>query len=131
MKKYALGAIAASAIILAGPAFAAMETWLVTEENAQGVKGSQGKWTIDHEGDKLSGDADLLGDDGSALTYKLEGSVANNVYTIAIKDCSDGKKGCVWSGHAPVGGGAQIHGLLGYAECEDAKLVVRASILGR
>ncbi len=118
-------------LAIGGSALAATETWLVTEENTAGVKGSQGNWNVKVEGDKISGDAQMQGGSGEQLTYKLEGSVAGGVYTVRLSDRSDGKKGCVWTGHAPSTGGAQTHGLAGYVECEGAKLVIRASIVGR
>jgi hypothetical protein len=35
---------------------AAAATWLVTEENTGGIKGSQGSWNVNAEGNKLSGE---------------------------------------------------------------------------
>ena len=45
----------------------------------------------------------MQANNGSELTYKLEGAIADGVYTVTMNDRSDGKKGCVWSGHAPAG----------------------------
>ncbi len=114
-----------------GQALAASETWLVTEENIAGIKGSQGKWIVEVDGGKLNGVAEMQADNGAQFTYKLEGSIAGGVYTVAMNGRSDGKKGCVWSGHAPVVGATQKSGLLGYASCEGSKLVIRASIFGQ
>ncbi len=77
----------------------------------------------------LSGDASMQMGNGAPLTYKVDGSVEGGVYTIKISDRTDGKKNCVWTGHAPTGAGAQSSGLLGYVECEGAKLIIRASIV--
>ncbi len=123
-------ALMASALILGSPALAS-ETWLVTEENTAGVKGSQGTWTVTMEGDKLSGVAAMQEGNGNPLTYKLEGAKTGGAYTVTMTDRSDGKKGCVWSGHAPATAGAQTHGLVGYAECEGTKLIIRASVFGK
>jgi len=124
------GPLAAVAAItaLSGQALAASATWLVTEENIGGIKGGQGTWTINLDGDRLSGAASMQGDTGNSYTYKLEGAVAGGVYTVTMTDRSDGKKGCVWSGHVPAGTSAQKKGLIGYAECEGTKLIVRVSI---
>jgi hypothetical protein len=107
---------------------AASETWLVTEESAAGIKSSQGTWTVNTDGNKMSGVGALQANNGNPLTYKFEGAKADGVYTVTITERSDGKKGCVWSGHAPAGTGVQTRGLVGYAECEDGKLIIRASI---
>ncbi len=114
MRKLTFAAMT-TVLALGGPALAANETWLVTEENTSGVKGSQGTWTVNVEGSKLKGSADLQSGNGSSLTYNVEGEAAKGVYTVTMADRSDGKKGCVWSGHAPAGVGDQTHGLVGYA----------------
>ncbi|KAF2990410.1 hypothetical protein OGR47_14665 [Methylocystis sp. MJC1] len=128
MNKLAFTA-AAAALAISGPASAAGTTWLVTEENVAGVQGAQGSWNVKKDGDKLSGDASMQMGNGAPLTYKVDGSVEGGVYTIKISDRTDGKKNCVWTGHAPTGAGAQSSGLLGYVECEGAKLIIRASIV--
>jgi hypothetical protein len=130
MHKVTLATIAA-VLALGGPTLAGSETWLVTEEDLAGVKGSQGSWTVNIEGNQLSGVAAMQANNGSELTYKFEGVIADGVYTVTMNDRSDGKKGCVWSGHAPAGTGTQKKGLLGYAECQGAKLIIRASLLGQ
>ncbi|WP_442754805.1 hypothetical protein ACNHKD_17710 [Methylocystis sp. JAN1] len=119
----------AVAALLAISAPARAGTWLVTEENTGGVKGAQGSWNIKTEGDKISGDAAMQMDNGSSLTYKFEGTFQGGNYIVTITDRTDGKKGCVWKGHPPASGGQQARGLVGYAECEGAKLVIRASIV--
>lgn len=125
MHKFALAV--AAVLFMGGSACAA--TWLVTEENVGGVKGGQGSWNVKSAGDKISGDATMQTDNGSMLTYKFEGKVEGGVYTVTLSDRSDGKKGCVWTGHAPSSGSSQAKGLLGYAECDGAKLIIRASIV--
>ena len=100
MQKSIITAMAAL-LGLGGSAFAGNQTWLVTEENVGGVKGAQGTWTVNVEGNKVSGVAAMQTDKGGEITYKFEGAVADGVYTIKMNDRTDGKKGCVWSGHAP------------------------------
>lgn len=119
----------AIAALLAASAPACAATWLVTEENTGGIKGAQGSWTVTTEGAKISGEASMQSGNGAPLTYKVAGTVEGGVYTIALTDRSDGKKNCVWSGHAPSGASSQARGLLGYAECEGVKLILRASIV--
>ncbi len=120
-----------TAILMSGGAALASETWLVTEENTAGVKGAQGNWTVNLEGDKVSGFAEMQEGNGNPLTYKFHGSKTGAAYTITMTDRSDGKKGCVWNGHPPAGAGTQTQGLVGYAECEGVKLIIRASIFGK
>jgi hypothetical protein len=130
MRKTILVALAAL-LSFGGAALAGSETWLVTEENTAGIKGSQGTWAVNVEGGKVSGAATMRGNDGTQSTYKVDGSIEGGVYTIKLSDRSDGKTGCVWSGHVPAGGGTQTKGLIGYAECENAKLILRVSIMGQ
>jgi hypothetical protein len=130
MKKLALTTMAAI-LALSGAAFAAGDTWLVTEENTGGIKGAQGNWSVKTEGAKLTGSATMQSGSGDTLTYTVDGTIENGVYTVKLNDRSDGKKNCVWTGHVPSGAGSQQHGLVGYAECEGAKLIVRASIVGK
>jgi hypothetical protein len=125
MKKF----VWAAAAILAASVPASAATWLVSEENTGGVKGAQGSWTVKMDGNKINGDASMQMDNGSMLTYKVDGSVEGDVYTIKISDRTDGKKNCVWTGHPPAGVGTQSRGLVGYAECEGTKLIIRASIV--
>jgi hypothetical protein len=116
--------------LLATSAPAAAATWLVTEENTGGVRGSQGSWNVKTEGNKLSGDAAMQMANGTPLTYKVQGESEGVNYTITLSDRPDGKKGCIWKGHPPTSGGAQAKGLVGYAECEGGvKLIIRVSIV--
>lgn len=117
----------ALALGLTGAAQAASETWLVSEENTGGIRGAQGTWEVNSEGAKVSGSAQMMTDKGGQLTYKIDGSVADGVYTLTLTDRTDGKKGCVWSGHLPSTASSQKQGLSGYAECEGSKLIIRAS----
>lgn len=119
----------AVAALLATSAPACAATWLVTEENTGGIKGAQGSWNVKTEGNQISGDASMQMGNGSTLTYKFQGEAEGLNYTVTLTDRSDGKKGCVWKGHPPTSGGQQARGLVGYAECEGAKLILRASIV--
>lgn len=130
MNKFTL-AIAAAVVAFGGHAWAASETWLVTEENVAGVKGAQGSWTVAVAGDKVTGDASMQSGNGNLLSYKVEGAIEGAVYKLNLIDRTDGKKGCVWSGHPPSSSSSQKTGLIGYAECDGAKLIIRASFVGR
>ncbi len=121
----------AAVSLITGSAFAASETWLVTEENVGGIKGAQGEWNLNVDGSRIAGSADMMSDKGAPLTYKIEGSSADGVYTLNLVDRSDGKKACVWSGHLPSTASSQKQGLIGYAECDGAKLIIRASAAPR
>ena len=117
--------LAVAALFVAGPAAAG--TWLVTEENVAGVKGAQGTWTVTTADGKISGDASMQSGSGAPLTYKFEGTVEGTNYTITLSERSDGKKNCVWKAHPPTSGSSQARGVLGYAECDGARLVLRGS----
>jgi hypothetical protein len=108
-------------------AMADTKIWQVTEESESGIKNAQGTWKVTTEGDKISGNAELSGTDGSLMTYKIEGTVKDGVYTVNLVDRSDGKKGCVWTGQAPSASSVQTHGLIGRAPCSGAKMIIRAS----
>ncbi len=121
-------ATTAALLVLGISAVAETRPWNVTEENDSGIKNAQGVWTVTIDAEnKITGSADMQLFNGTPLTYKLDGSVKEGVYTVNLVDRSDGKKGCVWTGHQPTGGGQQTSGLIGYAPCEGAKLIVRAS----
>jgi hypothetical protein len=113
------GAFAAA---FAGSAAAA--DWNVTEEGTSGIKTAQGVWNVTLAGDKVSGTATMQLQNGNPLTYKVEGTSAGGVYTIKMNDRTDGKKDCVWTGHAPTSG----HGLIGDAQCEGSKMVLRVGL---
>ena len=119
-------ATAAALLSLGASAMAETQSWNITEENSVGIKNAQGHWVLDVEPTKLSGKAELEATNGSPVTYKVEGTIANGVYTVTMSDRSDGKKGCVWTGETPKAGGQQSKGLLGFAPCEGSKMVIRA-----
>jgi hypothetical protein len=111
---------------LCGSAYGASQNWNITEEGLSGVKGAQGTWSITNDADKITGVANLQLDNGNPLTYKISGSVKDSIYTVELSDRSDGKKGCVWTGHIPKGED-KSHGLIGQAVCDgDVKLIIRA-----
>jgi hypothetical protein len=126
MKKPILAA--AAVLFLSGvSAQAATAKWNISEENS-GVPSAQGTWTFNQEGDKISGAAELQLSNGNPLSYKVEGSSKDGVWTVTLTDRTDGKKGCVWTGHAPTSAGTQTTGLLGYANCDGGvKIIIRAS----
>jgi hypothetical protein len=125
MHKLALATVAAL-LSLGASAMAETQNWNITEENSVGIKNAQGVWNLNVEGGNITGKAQLDATNGSAVTYKIEGTVKDGVYTITMSDRSDGKKGCVWTGHMPTGTGTQTHGLIGEAPCEGSKLIIRA-----
>ncbi len=127
MHKLAL-ATAAAFLAASAPAMAASQNWNVTEESASGIKNGQGVWAVTIDGDKLSGSATMMLDNGNPLTYTLNGTIKDGVYTVKMDNRSDDKKGCVWIGHTPSGIGTQTHGLIGEAACDGVKLIIRAGI---
>jgi hypothetical protein len=126
MSKPILPAVAALSALTVS-AFAASVNWNITEEGLSGVKGGQGTWSVNTDGEnKITGSANLQLDNGNLLTYTLSGSVKDGIYTITLANRSDGKKGCVWTGHIPAGAD-KSHGLIGQAVCDgDVKLIIRA-----
>ena len=109
------------------PAMAASQSLNVTEESAVGIKSAQGKWLLKTEGDTLSGSATLQLDNGNELTYGVEGALKDGVYTVKLDKRSDGKKGCVWTGHAQSATAAgKSTGYIGDVVCEGSKFVIRA-----
>lgn len=128
MNRFTLAIVAVVAASSVQTAVAA-ETWLVTEENVAGVKGSQGAWTVNVDGGAVTGAAAMQSGNGNLLNYTLEGAIEGVNYVVKLKDRTDGKTNCVWSGHPPSGSGTQKTGLIGYAECEGAKLIIRASFV--
>ncbi len=125
MHKLTLATVAAL-LSLGASAMAETQNWNITEENTVGIKNAQGKWTVNVDASKISGTAELDATNGGAITYKVEGTIKDGVYTVTMSDRSDGKKGCVWTGHVPTGTGMQTHGLIGEAPCEGSKLIIRA-----
>jgi polyisoprenoid-binding protein YceI len=126
MHKLALATAAAIAAFSA-PAMAASQNWNVTEEHTSGVKNGQGTWAVTIDGDKLTGSASLQLDNGKPLTYSLEGTIKDSVYTVKLDKRSDDKKGCVWTGHAQtVTAAGKATGYIGDLVCDGTKLIIRA-----
>ena len=125
MHKLAL--VIAAITAFSAPAMAASESWNVTEESAAGIKSAQGKWLLKSEGDNLSGSATLQRDNGTEVTYNVEGSLKDGVYTVKLDKRSDDKKGCVWTGHPQAATAAgKTTGYIGDVVCEGSKFVLRA-----
>ena len=125
MHKLAL--VIAAIAAFSAPAMAASESWNVTEESAAGIKSAQGKWLLKSEGDNLSGSATLQRDNGTEVTYSVEGAFKDGVYTVKLDKRSDEKKGCVWTGHAQSATAlGKSTGYIGDVVCgEGAKFVIR------
>lgn len=113
---------AAAVVAFGAPAFAA--GWNVTEIASSGIKRANGTWTLTTEGDKVSGKADLQLDNGSVLSYKLDGAVAGGVYTVKLVDRTDGKKDCVWTGKPNETG--RVYN--GDVACGSEKFSIRAGV---
>lgn len=77
---------------------AAADTFYVTEYNSGGVSYAQGSWSFTATGGKLAGKAELQLQNGTPLTYAIEGEAAAGVYTVKMDDRSDNKKSCIWTG---------------------------------
>ncbi|HEY8214532.1 MAG TPA: hypothetical protein VIG36_10440 [Methylocystis sp.] len=112
---------ALAAVAFSASAYAAQ--WNVTEANKTGIKRAQGTWTVATEGDKVSGKSELQLDNGSVLTYKLDGEFKGGVYTIKLEDRTDSKKNCVWTGKA-VEGARSVYS--GDAACDGETFTIRA-----
>jgi len=112
---------AVAAVAFSASAYAAQ--WNVTEANKAGIKRAQGTWTVATEGDKVSGKAEMQLDNGTMLTYKLEGELAGGVYTLKLVDRTDTKKNCVWTGK-PVESANRVY--TGEAACDGEKFTIRA-----
>jgi hypothetical protein len=109
---------AAFLIAASTSALAESKVWNVTEESPQGLKSGQGQWLLTVDGNRLSGNANMLYDNGNPLSYTVEGTVNDSVYTVTMNNRTDRKMGCVWSGHVPEGADMKSHGLIGKVECE-------------
>jgi hypothetical protein len=109
------------------PAMAASQSWNVTEENTVGIKSAQGKWLLKTEGDTLSGTATLQRDNGTEVTYSVDGAIKDGIFTVKLNNRSDDKKGCVWTGHAQAATAlGKVTGFIGDVACEGSKFVIRA-----
>lgn len=120
--------LAALFVAVATPAWADSKVWNVTEETVAGVKGAQGRWALNIDGEnKITGTADMQLGTGAVLTYTIDGSVKDSVYTVNLSKRTDGKNGCVWSGHVPAGENMAGHGLVGNVVCDgNVKFTIRA-----
>jgi hypothetical protein len=120
--------IAAMLFAVATPASAGGKSWNVTEEGFSGIKGAQGEWAVNVDGDKITGAANMQLATGATLTYTIDGSVKDSVYTVKLSNRTDGKNGCVWTGQAPAGDDAKTHGLIGKVACDgNAGFTIRAA----
>jgi ABC-type amino acid transport substrate-binding protein len=124
MNKLALATALALAAFSA-PALAA--SWNVTEESASGIKSAQGSWLLKTEGDAFTGTATLQRDNGTEVSYTVEGALKDGIYTVKLDKRSDDKKGCVWTGHAQAATAlGKTTGFIGDVVCEGSKFVIRA-----
>lgn len=117
-------ALTTTAAVVAFSASAYAAGWNVTEVATSGIKRANGTWNIATEGDKVSGKADLQLDNGTVLSYKLDGTVAGGVYTVKLVDRTDGKKDCVWTGKANDTG--RVYN--GDVACGSEKFSIRAGV---
>jgi hypothetical protein len=124
MKKLTL----ATALVLAAfsaPALAA--SWNITEESTSGIKSAQGSWLLKGEGDAFTGTATLQRDNGTEVSYVVDGTLKDGIYTVKLDKRSDDKKGCVWTGHAQAATAlGKATGFIGDVVCEGSKFVIRA-----
>lgn len=103
------------------------QAWNVNEISSAGIKTSQGVWTVNAEGGKVTGKAEMQLDNGTMLSYGLEGALADNVYTINLVKRSDGKNGCVWTGKDASEPAHKSTTLAGDVACEGSKFKVKAN----
>ncbi|QGM99610.1 hypothetical protein F7D14_07615 [Methylocystis parvus] len=113
---------AVALVALTASAFAA--GYSVTEISAVGIKRANGTWTLSTEGDKVSGKAELQLDNGTPVTYKIDGKVEGGAYTLNLSDRTDGKKDCVWTGK-PNESGKVFEGPV---VCGSEKFSIRAGV---
>jgi len=55
---------------------------------------------------------------GDELTYILDGSISDAVYTVNMSKRTDGKNGCVWTGQSPASADTKSHKLIGKVVCD-------------
>jgi long-subunit fatty acid transport protein len=113
---------AVAVVAFSASAFAA--NYSVTEISSSGIKRANGTWTLATEGDKVSGKADMQLDNGSVVTYKLDGKVEGGAFTLNLNERSDGKKDCVWTGK-PNEAGKVFEGPV---TCGSEKFSIRAGV---
>lgn len=125
MIKHALTS-AITLLALGSTAFAGQ--WNVTETASSGIRRSSGTWTLATEGDKVTGKGDMQLDNGTVLTYKLEGVVAGGVYSLKFADRTDGKKNCVWTGKPVESASAGGRVINGEVACDGEKFLAKAGV---
>ncbi|QGN00106.1 hypothetical protein [Methylocystis parvus] len=113
---------AAAVIAFSASAYAAV--FSVTEISPSGIKRANGTWTVSTEGDKVFGKAELQLDNGTPVTYKIDGKVEGGAYVINLSDRTDGKKDCIWTGKANESGKVYE----GPVVCGSEKFSVRAGV---
>jgi long-subunit fatty acid transport protein len=117
-------ALTTAAAVVAFSASAYAASFSVTEIASSGIKRANGTWSVTTEGDKISGKADMQLDNGSVLTYKLDGKVEGGVYNVKLVDRTDGKKDCVWAGKPNEN--ARVYN--GDVTCGSEKFSIRAGV---
>jgi hypothetical protein len=118
-------AMTTAIVALAMTTGALADKWSVTEQAASGIKYSSGTWTLTTEGEKVSGKADMQLDNGTMVSYKLEGTSDGGVYKLNFVGRDDGKKNCVFTGKASATN-ARVYA--GEAVCEGQTLTIRGGI---
>lgn len=113
---------AVAVVAFSASAFAA--GYSVTEISTSGIKRANGTWTLTTEGGKVSGKADMQLDNGTVVTYKIDGKNEGGVLTLNLNDRTDGKKDCVWTGKSNESGKV----IEGPATCGSEKFVIRAGV---
>ena len=113
-----------SVLLMSSDALA--DTWSVSERLVSGINYASGTWNVVVSGEKISGKADMQQDNGTLLTYSLDGSVSGGVYKVTLVGRDDGKKDCVWTGKVADGQESKI--IAGEAICEGPKLFIRGGV---
>lgn len=110
---------AAVLVAMSTSALAESQSWNITEEGESGIKSAQGAWAITIDANKkITGAATLQLTNGNDLSYVFDGSLSDAVYTVNMSKRTDGKNGCVWSGHSPASADGKSHGLIGKVVCD-------------
>jgi hypothetical protein len=117
-------ALTTAAAVVAFSASAYAAGFSVTEISTSGIKRANGTWTVSTEGDKISGKAELQLDNGSPVTYKIDGKVEGGAYVVSLNERSDGKKDCVWTGKPNESGKVYE----GPVVCGSEKFSIRAGV---
>lgn len=117
-------ALTTAAAVVAFGATAYAAGFSVTEISPAGIKRANGTWTVSAEGDKVSGKADMQLDNGSVVTYKIDGKVEGGAYVLNFADRTDGKKDCVWTGKPNESGKVYE----GPVVCGSEKFSIRAGV---